>query len=183
MASPPPGPPPSSTLATPENAWFSVAGFLAVVGIFQWGSVLHSKLAKQRRPPRDSDEESTHSSITRAHIGGGWSLTRLPLAVVNVFRVIAFRWALEVGTYDLKVADILLTLGYVAFLLAWTFLDGKSWSRSSSRVCRSFLVFRSWETWRKSVQHTGVERSRRPSRGKPAPACYGSRYKEQHRVL
>ncbi|KAF8555031.1 iron reductase [Imleria badia] len=115
MGSPPP--PPSPTLTTPEQAWFSLCIFFAVVGIFQWGSVLHSKVVKQRRPRKSPDEESTHTSSTN----GGRSLARLPIVAVNVFRVVAFRWTLEFGTYDLKVADIFLTLTYVAFLLGWTF--------------------------------------------------------------
>jgi len=97
---------------------------------------LHSKVVGQRRPPRwDPDEESTHTSTRTRAKGDGWSLARLPLAAVNVFRVIAFRWTLEFGTYDLKVADIFLTLAYIAFLLAWTFRGGESRNKSSSR-CR-----------------------------------------------
>lgn len=114
MASPSPSPPPHLTI--PEEAWFTLSVFLAVIGIFQWGSALHSKVVGRREHP---DEESTHTS-TRPRASGGWSLVRLPLAAVNIFRVIAFRWTLEFGTYDLKVADIFLTLGYVAFLLAST---------------------------------------------------------------
>jgi hypothetical protein len=47
-------------------------------------------------------------------------LHAFPLAAVNIFRVVAFRWTIELGTYDLKVADIFLTLAYVAFLLVST---------------------------------------------------------------
>jgi hypothetical protein len=112
MTSPSPPPP----LTTPEEAWFTLSVVLAVVGIFQWGSALHSKVVRRREHP---DEESTHTS-TRPYASGGWSLARLPLAAVNIFRVVAFRWTIELGTYDLKVADIFLTLAYVAFLLVST---------------------------------------------------------------
>lgn len=136
MASPPPSP----TLTIPEQAWFSLCIFLAVVGIFQWGSVLYSKVVKQRRPQKSPDEESTHMS----NASGGWSLARLPLAVVNVFRVVAFRWTLEFGTYDLKVADIVLTLAYIAFLFGWTFNGGESTNQFSfSSLHHSSLDVRS----------------------------------------
>ena len=131
-----PSPPPPTTTKTglpsidfyPEEAWFCLSVFLAIIGLFQWGLVLHSKVARQRRPQKDADEESTRS--TRS---AGWSLARLPLAVVNIFRVVAFRWTLEFGSYDLKVAEVFLTLAYIAFLLTWTFVGGESAGRFSSR--------------------------------------------------
>ena len=121
--SPPSSNPFVGTDLFPEAAWIILSIFLAVIGFFQWGSVLHSTVIRRYRTQGHADEESTHtSSRPRTE----WSLARLPLAAVNVFRVVAFRWTLEVGTYDLKVADIVLTLTYIAFLLFWTFMDGKS---------------------------------------------------------
>ncbi|KAG8221425.1 hypothetical protein J3R82DRAFT_1613 [Butyriboletus roseoflavus] len=131
----------------PEEAWISLAIFLVVIGLFQWGSVLYSKVARQRRRPRrGADEESTHMSARPTH---GWSLARLPLGAVNVFRVVAFRWTLQFGTYDLKVADVFLTLAYIAFLLTWTFIGDKQlevtkpnvsgWSRRAGVLAASQL--------------------------------------------
>lgn len=117
--------PPSTNIDLyPEEAWFTLSVFLAVIGLSYWASVLHTKLVQQRRPQKTTDEESTHAPTSPAP---GWSLARLPLAAVNVFRVVAFRWTLEFGTYELKVVDILLTLAYIAFLLVWTFVDSEYW--------------------------------------------------------
>ncbi|KAH0828785.1 putative ferric reductase [Lanmaoa asiatica] len=134
-------PPPTSTTPTrsgldPEvEAWLSLSLFLVVIGIFQWASVLHSKVVGQRRPRKGADEESTHTS-PRPRAGDGWSLARLPLAVVNVFRVVAFRWTIEFGTYDLKMADVFLTLAYVAFLLVWTFVENKELEVTKFNISR-----------------------------------------------
>ncbi|KAG6371094.1 hypothetical protein JVT61DRAFT_10635 [Boletus reticuloceps] len=149
MSSPPPSPP-SHTFSTIAEAWISLSAFFVVVGISQWSSVLYSKVVKQRRPLRDPDEESTHTSITRPRASsGGWSLARLPLAAVNVFRVVAFRWTLEFGTYDLRVVDVFLTLAYIALLFGLTFegvaefgvtrFNLRYWSGRAGRLAASQL--------------------------------------------
>ncbi|KAF8436560.1 ferric reductase NAD binding domain-containing protein [Boletus edulis BED1] len=149
MASPPPSLP-SLTLSTTVEAWIALSTFFVVVGISQWSSVLYSKVVKQHRPPRDPDEESTHTSIARPRANsGGWSLARLPLAAVNVFRVVAFRWTLEFGTYDLRVVDVFLTLAYIALLFGLTFegvadfgvtrFNLRYWSGGAGRLAASQL--------------------------------------------
>ncbi|KIJ06187.1 hypothetical protein PAXINDRAFT_92374 [Paxillus involutus ATCC 200175] len=104
----------------PEETWFCLATFLFVVGLFQWGSILHSKLVKRRRPSKAPDEESTLSS---ARPSKRFSLTRLPLAAVNIYRVVAFRWTLEFGSYVINMAEVFVTIAYVALLLTWTFIN------------------------------------------------------------
>lgn len=143
MASPSPPPPISTTFTGsefyPEEAWISLSLFLVVIGLFQWGSTLYSKVARRRRRPRKgADEESTHTS---PRPGPEWSVARLPIAAVNVFRVVAFRWTLEFGTYDLKVAEVFLTLSYVAFLLMWTFVGGEFIQKHDSHVITSFIFW------------------------------------------
>ncbi|KAG9309648.1 putative ferric reductase [Chiua virens] len=104
----------------PEVALTTVAAFLIVVGLFQWGSFLLAKLRKQRRSrAATADLEATHAS-TPSRASGGW-ISRLPTMAINVFRVVAFRYTIEFGTYDLSVVHILLTCAYLALLLALTF--------------------------------------------------------------
>ncbi|KIJ04502.1 hypothetical protein PAXINDRAFT_22206 [Paxillus involutus ATCC 200175] len=104
----------------PQETWFCLATFLFVVGLFQWGSILHSKLVKRCRPNKASDEESTSSS---ARPPKRLSLARLPLAAVNVYRVVAFRWTLEFGSYVINMAEVFVTLAYIVLLLTWTFIN------------------------------------------------------------
>ncbi|KIJ58174.1 hypothetical protein HYDPIDRAFT_119859 [Hydnomerulius pinastri MD-312] len=118
--------PPDLTIAIersilyPEETWYCLAIFLFVVGCFQWGSVLHSKLAKRRQPTKSVDEESTSATTTARH---GYSLRNLPLAAVNVYRVVAYRWTLELGNYTLNMAEVFVTLGYISLLITWTFIN------------------------------------------------------------
>ncbi|KIK92932.1 hypothetical protein PAXRUDRAFT_146211, partial [Paxillus rubicundulus Ve08.2h10] len=104
----------------PEETWFCLATFLSAVGVFQWGSILHLKLVQWHRPKKAPDEEST-SSPTRPP--KRFSLARLPLAAVNIYRVVAFRWTLEFGPYAIKMAEVFVTIAYVALLLTWTFIN------------------------------------------------------------
>jgi len=104
----------------PKQVWYALAVFLFVVGLFQWGSSLHSKFARRRQ--YESDEETVGS---RAHYK--LSLRRIPLTFINIYRVIAFRWTLEIGqTYTLNMAEVFVTLGYIALLLTYTFINSKS---------------------------------------------------------
>ncbi|KAH7925260.1 hypothetical protein BV22DRAFT_1011594 [Leucogyrophana mollusca] len=125
----------------PRQNWYCLAVFIFVVACFQWGSFLHSKFARRRRS--SSDVEHTSSPIRHAP-----SLRRVPLALVNVYRVIAFRWTLEVGeSYTLNMAEVFVTIGYIALLLIWTFinttdleghkLDLIYWSQRAGTLCAS----------------------------------------------
>lgn len=107
----------------PEQVWYALAVFLSVVGCFQWGSSLHSKFARRRvRRQYESDEETVSS-----HVHYKFSLRRIPLTFINTYRVIAFRWTLEIGqTYTLNLAEVFVTLGYIALLLTYTFINSKS---------------------------------------------------------
>jgi hypothetical protein len=99
-----------------------------LVGCFQWGSFLHSKLASHRH--KFDEETASHD-----HVHYKFSLRRIPLAFVNIYRVVAFRWTLEIGqTYTLNMAEIFVTLGYITLLLTYTFINSKS-------TCPSYAIF------------------------------------------
>ena len=54
------------------------------------------------------------------------SIRRLPLALLNAYRVIAFRWTLHVGeTLCLNTAEITLTVAYIVYMYVWTFINSK----------------------------------------------------------
>jgi hypothetical protein len=104
----------------PEQVWYALAVFLSVVGCFQWGSSIHSKFARHRQ--HETDEETTSDRIHHK-----FALRRIPLALINFYRVVAFRWTLEIGqTYTINMAEICVTLGYIALLLTYTYINSKS---------------------------------------------------------
>ncbi|OJA09419.1 hypothetical protein AZE42_03069 [Rhizopogon vesiculosus] len=109
-------------LGYPEQVWYALASFLFVVGCFQWGSFIHSKFAKRRR--LEPDEETASNHIHRKH---EYSLRRVPLAFINFYRVVAFRWTLEIGqTYIFNMAEVFITLAYIALLVTYSCINGTS---------------------------------------------------------
>ncbi|KAF9223093.1 hypothetical protein BS17DRAFT_153260 [Gyrodon lividus] len=98
----------------PEEPYLILAAVLLLVGCFQWGSFFHSKFAGRRRFTRD--EESIPASRR------GASVLSLPLAVVNLYRVVAFRTTVGVGSYTFNLVEVFATLAYIALLLVWTFI-------------------------------------------------------------
>ncbi|KAG1880529.1 ferric reductase NAD binding domain-containing protein [Suillus tomentosus] len=105
----------------PQQVWIYVGVFLSVVGFFQWGSHIHSKFA--RRTHHESDEETAPIH----NIQYKFSLRRIPLAFINFYRVVAFRWTLEIGkSYTLNMAEVFVTVTYIALLLAYAFKNTTS---------------------------------------------------------
>ena len=52
------------------------------------------------------------------------SLRRVPAAAVDSFRTLVFRWTVPVGSSrELNFAEVGLTLGYIAVLFSWTFVN------------------------------------------------------------
>jgi ferric-chelate reductase len=104
----------------PEQVWYTIAAFLFIVGCFQWGSFVHSKFARRRH--HDSDEETATTNVIQYK----FSLRRIPLAIINFYRVVAFRWTLEIGqSYTLNVAEVFVTVAYIALLLIYAFINSK----------------------------------------------------------
>ncbi|KAG2138473.1 ferric reductase NAD binding domain-containing protein [Suillus clintonianus] len=105
----------------PNQVWYTLAAFLFVVGFFQWGLFFHSKFA--RRQHHESDEET---AITNGAYKK-FSLRRIPLAVINFYRVVAFRWTLEIGkSYTLNMAEVFVTVAYITLLLIYSFINTTS---------------------------------------------------------
>jgi ferric-chelate reductase len=99
----------------PIGPYLVIVLVLLVVGCFQWGAFFHTKLGS-RQPASVRDEESTQSSRR------GTSVFSLPLAVLNVYRVLAFRTTVGFRSYVFNLAELSATAAYVALLIVWTFI-------------------------------------------------------------
>lgn len=105
----------------PIEPYLVIVLVLLIVGCFQWGAFFHTKVSSRQRPVRD--EESTQSSRR------GTSVFSLPLAVVNVYRVFAFRTTVGFRSYVFNLAELSATVAYVALLIVWTFIISNFASR------------------------------------------------------
>ncbi|KAG1856371.1 hypothetical protein DFJ58DRAFT_879597 [Suillus subalutaceus] len=97
----------------PIQAWYCIGLFIFIIATFQWISFLHSKFVRRRQTSNASDPEQ--ASVHHRH---AFSWRRIPLGLVNAYRVISFRWTLEFGkSYTLNMAEVFVTMAYIIFLL------------------------------------------------------------------
>ncbi|KAF7373154.1 Ferric/cupric reductase transmembrane component 1 [Mycena sanguinolenta] len=108
---------PRITLASlyPKQVWYFMATFIALVSACHAISALYAYATRKHDPPQ-----------TNAPLRHAVSWTRLPLALLNLFRTLAFRCSIVAGSYTLNVADFVLVAGYIAVLFTWTFINSKN---------------------------------------------------------
>lgn len=105
--------------------WWSTAGFIGFISVLQLTSHLHAKLAGRRRDPSEQSQNLEQAGPARSrHV----SLRRFPVAVVNTYRIVAFRCTVGIGSYKLNLAEVLLTAAYIVMLFALTFLNSMSFA-------------------------------------------------------
>jgi hypothetical protein len=100
----------------PKQVWYFMAMFIALVTACHIISLVHARLTRTYAPPP-----------TDAPLRHGVSWQRLPLATLNLFRTITFRWSIVIASsYTLNVADFLLGAMYLTVLFTWTFINSTS---------------------------------------------------------
>ncbi|KAJ7168821.1 ferric reductase NAD binding domain-containing protein [Mycena filopes] len=106
----------------PKQVWYFMASFIALVSAAHFAALLHARVTRARVPPRVKEGVG-------APLRHGVKWRRLPLATLNLFRTLAFRWSLTLtlgGAYTLNVADFLLAGMYLAVIFTWTFINSKN---------------------------------------------------------
>ncbi|KAJ7837438.1 ferric reductase NAD binding domain-containing protein [Mycena leptocephala] len=100
----------------PKQVWYFMAMFIALVTACHIISLVHARLTRTYAPP-----------LTDTPLRHGVSWQRLPLATLNLFRTITFRWSIVIASsYTLNVADFLLGAMYLTVLFTWTFINTKN---------------------------------------------------------
>ena len=100
------------TSSYPKQVLYLIASFIAFISLCHFFSLFYKFLDHRKR---------TCGSKRRTFT---LSLTRLPAAVTDSFRTLAFRWTVPVGSsYELNFAEVGLILGYMAVLFSWTFVN------------------------------------------------------------
>lgn len=107
------------TLLYPNQAWYGIGLFLFIIGLFNWSSILYPKVFRSRRG-RDLE------SFTATPRSTSPSFSLFPIALLNAYRVIAFRWTLHVGeAFCVNTAEITLTIAYIVYMYIWVFINSK----------------------------------------------------------
>ncbi|KAH9918057.1 iron reductase [Fomitopsis serialis] len=101
----------------PREVWYFVACFIFLVSLFQFGSWVVNKLSKRRARKTDTEAGADTSR-------GRFSVRNIPVAMVNAYRVIAFRLTLNIGSsYTLNMAEVFVSCAYFAALFIWEFIN------------------------------------------------------------
>ncbi|KZT23202.1 iron reductase [Neolentinus lepideus HHB14362 ss-1] len=102
--------------AYPKEIWWFIVSLIFLVSLCHLSNLLLSKFRQWRQSSKKADPEGQGSVLRR----GTLSLTRIPLALINLYRVIAFRCTLQIGSsYSLCLADVFLTCTYIAIIFGW----------------------------------------------------------------
>ncbi|KAF7337128.1 Ferric/cupric reductase transmembrane component 1 [Mycena venus] len=96
----------------PKQIWYLLASFIALVSIYHFTTLFVARLCAPK------------AKSVPAGGRGRLSLIRcLPLAVVHVFRTVAFRITASFGSYTLNVAEFFLACGYITAIFTWEFVN------------------------------------------------------------
>lgn len=105
----------------PKQLWYFIASFIFLVAIFQLCSYLLNRWKAQRKESSKVDPELA-APLTDHRRG---SIRRLPLALVNTYRSIAFRQTVSIGSYTLNLAEVFAMATYIVIIFTWTFINSK----------------------------------------------------------
>ena len=98
----------------PNRVWFCIASVILFVTLCRFTSL----------PWNIRSGMQTHA---RPRIRGVVQYSRLPAAMLNAFRAIAFRWTVPISnSYTLNLAEVFLTAAYITVLFTWSLVNCKS---------------------------------------------------------
>jgi ferric-chelate reductase len=92
----------------PRRVWYALACFIAFLTLWNILGLLYGRLRRtaSKKPKR-----------------GVISYRRLPLALANGFRAIAFRSTLSFGAYTVNITEVVLTAAYAALIFGCTLMN------------------------------------------------------------
>ncbi|EIW62961.1 uncharacterized protein TRAVEDRAFT_113854 [Trametes versicolor FP-101664 SS1] len=102
--------------------WWFVASFIGLVAV---GQLLSWFSARLFRPPCPSPLTEKSDAEGRGAVRARrFSWSRMPIALVNYFRMLAFRNTVDFGEkYSFTYAEAFITLGYVVAIFTWEFVN------------------------------------------------------------
>ncbi|KAI0675094.1 iron reductase [Trametes maxima] len=104
-----------------QQIWWFIASFIVLVAVGQFSSWVASKVFSPC-PVALSEKRDTEGSGASRQRRLSWG--RLPLAIVNYFRVLAFRNTIDIGEkYSFTYAEVFITVGYIVALFTWEFIN------------------------------------------------------------
>ena len=156
-----------------HQVWWLVAPFLFLIGAIHYGSIALRKFFPGEKKPVDVEADGRvvrHASSFR------W----LPLTVANAYRVVAFRTALTIGPFSLNLAELALTIAYIAVLYVWSFVNS---TYPGIPLTRELMIPHSHISRWYQIRARVLSEPRCEHCLWSAPTCRHPWYQEQHRRM
>ncbi|KAF8809132.1 hypothetical protein BYT27DRAFT_7232494 [Phlegmacium glaucopus] len=100
----------TQTTSYPKEVLYLIASVIALISLNHFLSIFYHFITRKR----------VYGWKQRTAV----SLARVPAAVVDSFRTLAFRWTVPIGSsHELNLAEVGLALGYIAAIFSWTFVN------------------------------------------------------------
>jgi hypothetical protein len=109
--------------------WYSIAGFIGLLIFFNILSIAYSRRRSLSSSFPDPEKHFTNSGSTRR-------ITRLPVALVNVYRVLAYRTTINVTkSFSINLAEVAVCVMYTVTLFTLEFISSTFASSSCIPFC------------------------------------------------
>ncbi|KAG8760253.1 hypothetical protein FRC14_003551, partial [Serendipita sp. 396] len=127
----------------PNQVWIFVGTALGLLVIFN--IIHHLRVRSRKNALLRNLNVPTEKAEPTGNNTASWR--RLPRAVETGFKIAAFRWTIPYGrTYVLSLAEVFFTVGYLAALLIWSFINSHGaqqpfWSQRTGAIAyKQFML-------------------------------------------
>lgn len=108
----------------PKDMWYFNAALIGLVALCNWTAWALERVSTAPSPPTYDHEKSTTrvGALNKAPS----QLRRISSAIVNLFRIVAFRSTISFGgLFSINLAEMAVTCIYIIALFTWTFINCK----------------------------------------------------------
>jgi len=106
----------------PHYMWFIIATFIGIITLCRLISFVFSKLSRSRPSHESFDPEKHTDRRSNQHL----RLSKLPQALVNLYRILAFRLRVTIGSFSINLAEIIVCVLYIVALFTLLLINGIS---------------------------------------------------------
>ncbi|RDB22637.1 putative ferric reductase transmembrane component [Hypsizygus marmoreus] len=105
-----------------KEIWYFIACSIVLLACIRAVRFIYSRLGNNAPRPLHDEKKDTeaHERLGNSTI----SVRRLPLALATAFRIIAFRWTIVIGPYNVaSISEVTFIIGYMAAIFVWLLVD------------------------------------------------------------
>ncbi|THV04068.1 hypothetical protein K435DRAFT_220812 [Dendrothele bispora CBS 962.96] len=96
----------------PHYMWFIIASFIGFLTLCRLISIVFSKLPRNRPSQEASDPEKRTNRRNNRNV----RFSNLPQALVNLYRILAFRLTINIGTFSVNLTEVTVCVLYIVAL-------------------------------------------------------------------